>query len=78
MGLIMDPSERKLNQRIANRKEKVEKMIAQQEAEIVSIDSASYQHYKDYSHDMGLAVHKLNRLKQELEILKSDRLAQDV
>ena len=74
----MDLSERKLKQRIANRKEKVEKMIAQQEAEIISIDSASYQHYKDYLHDMSMAVHKLNRLKQELEILKSGSLTQNV
>ena len=74
----MDPSERKLNQRIANRKEKVEKMIAQQEAEIDSIDLATYQHYKDYLHDMSLAVHKLNKLKQELVILESGRLAHDV
>ena len=74
----MDPSERKLNQRIANRKEKVIKLIAQQEVEIISIDPAAYQNYKDYLHDMSLAINKLNRLKQELEILKSGRLAQDV
>lgn len=72
----MDPSERKLKQRIANRKEKVVKMIAQLEAEIDSIDLVSYQHYKDYLYDMSKAVHKLNRQKQELEILESGRLAQ--
>ncbi len=74
----MNPDERKLNQRITRRKEKVIKLVAQQEAEISRIDMIEYQQYKDYVHDMGLAVHKLNRLKQELAILESGRLAQDV
>ncbi len=74
----MDSAERKLNQRIVRRKEKVMKMIAQQKAEIARIDSIEYQHYKDYMHDMSLVVNKLNRLKQELVILESGRLAQNV
>lgn len=57
---------------------KVMKMIADDEAEIAWIDSTEYQHYKDYVHDMGLAVHKLSRLKQELAILESGKLVQEV
>jgi len=74
----MDPGERKLNQRIARRKEKVMKMIAELETIIKSIDPLAYQYHKDYLRDLSQAAHKLSRLKQELVILESGNLAQDV
>lgn len=39
----MDPSERKPEQRIAKRKEKVEKMITAQQAILATLDSMVYQ-----------------------------------
>lgn len=74
----MDTAERKLNQRIARRKEKVGKMIAQQKALIKSINPSAYEHHMDYLRDLSSATHKLHGLQQELAILESGRLAQDV
>ena len=74
----MDPEERKLNQRIAKRKEKVEKMIAELEIIIKDMDPDTYNNYNDYLKSLSSATQKLNRLEQELVILESGHLAQDV
>ncbi len=44
----MDPQERKLQQRIARRKEKVRHLIGQQEAYLSTLDPANYRHRCDY------------------------------
>ena len=74
----MDPSERKLNQRIARRKEKVEKMITKQKIIIKGMDPFAYQDYTDYLRELSSATNKLHRLEQELMILESGKLVQDV
>ena len=74
----MDPEERKLNQRIIRRKEKVEKMITMQKLIIRGIDPSAYQDYTDYLRDLSSVTQKLHRLEQELMILKSGKLKQDV
>jgi len=74
----MDPDDRKLNQRIAKRKDKVEKMITRQKLIIKNIDPTAYKDHKDYLRELSATTQKLNRLEQELIILKSGRLAHDV
>ena len=74
----MDPNERKLNQRIVKRKEKVEKMITKQKIIIKGMDPSEYQDHKDYLRDLSSATQKLHRLEQELIILESGHLTQNV
>ena len=74
----MDPEERKFNQRIVKRKGKVKKMITEQEAIIKGMDPSAYQHHMDYLRDLSSASHKLHRLQQELIILESGHLTQDI
>ena len=75
---IMDPEERKLNQRIIKRKEKVKEMIDTQQSIIDNLDPSSYHNQSYYFRALSVATRKLHRLQQELVILESGRLAQDV
>ena len=74
----MDTYDRKLKQRIARRKEKVERMIGEQEAVLATLDPMIYQCQQDYLQALSKERNKLYRLKQELLVLKSGRLLQDV
>ena len=74
----MDPEERKLNQRIIKRKEKVMEMIANQQSIIDNLDPSSYHNQSYYLKALSIATHKLHRQQQELLILESGRFAQVV
>ncbi|MDO9535517.1 MAG: hypothetical protein Q7J85_09365 [Bacillota bacterium] len=70
----MDPQERKLQQRIARRKEKVQRLIGEQETILTALDSLTFLRQQDYLRALSLARNKLHRLKQELLVLESGRL----
>ena len=70
----MDVQDRKLKERIARRKEKVQRLIGEQEAILATLDSSTYRHQQDYRRALGLARNKLYRLKQELLVLDAGRL----
>ena len=74
----MDAQDRKLIQRIARRKEKVKRMIDEQEAILATLDSANYQHRQDYLRAVGLVRNKLYRMKQELLVLESGHLLDEI
>jgi len=70
----LDTQNRKLQQRIARRKEKVQRLIEEQEANLTTLDPMTDQPRQDYLHALSLARNKLYRLKQELSVLESGRL----
>lgn len=65
---------RKLQQRITRRKEKVQRMIKEQEAHLAALDSVTFLRQEDQHKAVAPAFNKLNRLKLELQILESGRL----
>lgn len=66
--------DRKLSQRIARRKEKVRRLIGEQEANLAVLDSADYPRREDYLRALHLARGKLHRLQRELLALEAGRL----
>ena len=71
----MDSQERKLKQRIERRKEKVQRMIKEQESRLDALDEASFLHHEDYLEARSAALKKLDRLKKELSGLESGYLS---
>ena len=70
----MDPQERKLQQRISRRKEKVQRLIDEQEAYLSALDPDNFQHRQDYLRDLSQAHNKLHRLKREQLALEAGQL----
>ncbi len=70
----MNTQERKLQQRIARRKEKVLRQIEEEENRLAALDSVTYLRHEDYLHDKKIIKSKLYRLKEELKNLESGRL----
>ena len=66
--------DRKLSQRIARRKEKVRRLIGEQEANLAVLDAADYPRREDYLRALHLARGKLRWLKRELLALEAGRL----
>jgi hypothetical protein len=71
----MDSQDRKLQQRIARRKEKVQRLIAKQQKNLSALDSDTYPHPQDYWQALSRTQKKLRRLEQELQALKAGRLS---
>ncbi len=67
----MDTQERKLKERIERRKEKVQRLIEEQEAYLATMDSAIFKRRQDYFQALSAGQKKLYRLKQELLVLES-------
>lgn len=74
----MDAQDRKLKERIARRKDKVQKLIKEQEAYLAALDSAIFKRRQDYFQALSTGQNKLHRLKQELLVLESGRLLQEI
>ena len=70
----MSTDDRKFQQRLAQRKERVQRLIAEQEARLASIRLAAYLRRGDYMRDLSRALNKLHRLRQELAALEAGRL----
>ena len=70
----MDPQERKLQQRISRRKEKVQRLIDEQEAYLSTLDPNNFQRRQDYLRALSQAHNKLHRLKQEQLALEAGQL----
>ncbi len=70
----MNAQERKLLQRIARRKEKVQRLIREQEARLTALDSATFLRQQDYTQATSLVRKKLYSLEQELAALEAGRL----
>ena len=58
----MDTRERKIKQRIARRKEKVQRMIGEQESLLVALDSVIFLRQEDYRSALDQVKGKLFRL----------------
>ncbi|MEX2356040.1 MAG: hypothetical protein WD535_03295 [Thermaerobacterales bacterium] len=63
----------KLQKRIDRRKEKVERLIAQYQSRLESIDQAVYLRPENHQRDVSAAMSKLQQLQQELAGLESGR-----
>ncbi len=74
----MDTQDRKLKQRITRRREKVERMIEEQKARLAALESATFLHQQDHYKATGMVREKLYRLEQELMVLESGRLLDDI
>ena len=58
----------------ASRKEKVQRLIAEQETCLTSVRAASYLRREDYMRDLSQITGELHRLRQELSALERGRL----
>jgi hypothetical protein len=67
----MSVQDRKLQQRIARRKERLQRLIAEQEARVASVRAATYLRRENYMRDLSRAMGKLHWLKQELSALEA-------
>ena len=74
----LDTQERKLKERIERRKEKVQRLIEEQEDHLAILDSAIFKRRQDYFQALSTGQNKLYRLKLELLVLESGRLLQDI
>lgn len=70
----MNPQDRKLQQRIARRKEKVQRLIEQQKNRLAALDSAAFLRHKDYLQAVSIVRKKLYRLEQEFLALEAGKL----
>jgi regulator of protease activity HflC (stomatin/prohibitin superfamily) len=68
------PNDRKLQQRITRRKEKIQRMIEYLENRLIALDSVVFLRQEDQQKALARVFNKLNKLKQELRILESGRL----
>ena len=67
----MNTRERKNKQRNARRKEKVQRMIGEQETRISALNSVAFLRQEDYRRALDHAMNKLYRLQQELQALEA-------
>lgn len=67
----MTADDRKFQEQRARRKERVQRLIAEQEARLASIRLATYLRRGGYAQDQGRALGKLHRLRQELAALEA-------
>jgi hypothetical protein len=74
----LDTWDRKLKERIERRKEKVLRLIEEQEALLAALNPANFQHRQDYFQALSTGRNKLSRLKQELSVLESGRLLHEI
>ncbi len=74
----MDTQDRKLKQRITRRRDKVERMIAEQKARLAALVSATLLHQQDHYKATGMVREKLYHLEQELMVLKLGRLLDEI
>ena len=65
---------RKLQQKIDRRKEKVQRLIGEQETRLAALDSATFIRQQDYMEAKGKVRKKLQRLEQELSALEAGQL----
>ncbi len=70
----MVPQDRKLQQKIARRKEKVQRLIQEQETRLATLDSATFLRQQDYFQAKSVVRKKLHRLEHELSTLETGRL----
>ncbi len=70
----MYPQNQKIQQRIARRKVKVQRLIKEQEARLAAIDSSTFPNHKDYLQSMSMVRKKLNHLEKELAELETGKL----
>ncbi len=71
---MKNPDDRKLEQRIVRRKEKIRGMIEHQEARLIALDSVIFLRQEDQQKAIARVINKLNKLKMELGALESGRL----
>ena len=75
----MDTQDRKLNQRIGRRKEKVQRLIEEQETFLAALGPMPDRHRRqEYLRALSSNQNKLRRLKQELLVLESGRLMEEI
>jgi hypothetical protein len=74
----VNPQERKLKQRIVRRKEKVQRLNGEQEAHLAVLDAATFLHQQDYFKAASMVRKKLYHLEQELLVLESGWLMEEV
>ena len=75
----LDTQDRKLKQRIVRRKEKVQRLIEEQEAILAVLDPMpDRQHRQEYLRTLISGQNKIRRLKQELLVLESGRLMEEI
>ncbi len=67
----MNTRERKIKQRIERRKEKVLRMIGEQEALLIALEAVIFLRREDYRSAQEQIRGKLYRLQQELQALES-------
>ena len=70
----MNFQDRKFQQRIARRKEKVERLIHEQEARLAALEEAAFLRQQDYHEAKNSAKKKLYRLEKELTLLNEGYL----
>ncbi len=73
-GDAVDTQDRKLQQRIARRKEKVQRLIGEQETRLAALDSATFLRQQDHIQAKNSVRKKLHRLEQELSTLEAGKL----
>jgi len=75
----LETQDRKLNQRIIRRKDKVQRLIEEQEAILAALGPMPDRQYRqDYFRALISGQNKLHRLKQELLVLESGRLLEEI
>jgi hypothetical protein len=74
----LDIQERKLKEWIDRRKEKVLRLIEEQEANLAVLNPATYDNRQDYFQTLSAGRKKLHQLKQELTVLESGRLLHEI
>ncbi len=71
---MVDPQERKLQQRIVRRKEKVKRLLDEQKDRLEALDSLTFLRRQDYFQAMSVVRKKIYRLEQELLALEAGHL----
>ncbi|NLJ57027.1 MAG: hypothetical protein GX334_08290 [Firmicutes bacterium] len=70
----MENRERRFQQRITRRKEKVQRMIKAQQTKLAALDAVTYLREEDYRQALKRVREKLYRLQQELRGLEAGLL----
>lgn len=68
------PDDRKLQQRIVRRKEKIQRMIEYLENRLIALDSVVFLRQEDQQRAISRVFNRLNKLRLELKVLESGRL----
>jgi hypothetical protein len=74
----LDTQERKFRELLEHRKERVQRLIKEQEAYLTTLDSATYKRRQEYFQALSTGRKKLHQLKQELSVLESGRLLHEI